>query len=58
MEIGFNNNITAEVKSGLSEGDAVVTAQAAGSGTAATGGAQRNTANRSLLGGAGGPPPF
>lgn len=69
VEIGLNNNVTAEVKSGLSEGDKVVTSQAGSSGAAAgsgstgtrsTGGTSRSGA-QSLLGGggaAGGPPPF
>lgn len=69
VEIGLNNNVTAEVKSGLSEGDKVVTSQSGSSGAAAgsgstgtrsTGGTSRSGA-QSLLGGggaAGGPPPF
>lgn len=69
VEIGLNNNVTAEVKSGLSEGDKVVTSQsgssgaaagAASTGTRSTGGTSRSGA-QSLLGGggaAGGPPPF
>lgn len=66
VEIGLNNNVTAEVKSGLAEGDRVVTSQAgsasvsAGTGTRSAGSSGR-TATQSLLGGggaAGGPPPF
>ena len=60
ITIGLNNKITAEVTSGLGEGDLVVasgtTAVAAG-----TGSGQRSSTRNLLSGGgagAGGPPPF
>lgn len=67
VEVGLNNNVTAEIKSGLDEGDRVVTSQSGGTArtaslatTASATGTQR-TGTQSLLGGAGGagsPPPF
>ena len=58
IEVGLNNNVSAEVKSGLAEGDQVVTTSAStASGTASSTRSGQASANRSLLGG-GGPPPF
>jgi membrane fusion protein, macrolide-specific efflux system len=57
VEIGLNNNVTAEVTSGLSEGDRVVTTQAGASGASAgTGSNGGNRRSGTLLGGGGGPP--
>jgi macrolide-specific efflux system membrane fusion protein len=67
IEVGLNNKVTAEIKSGLSEGDKVVTSTRSGSTTsaaAATTSTTTGTQSRNLLsggpsgGGAGGPPPF
>ena len=56
VEIGLNNNVTAEVKSGLDEGDLVV---ATASVAASSSGSRTSTTSRNLLsGGAGGRPPF
>ena len=64
VEIGLNNNITAEIKSGLAEGDLVVTsgtvsASSSASAASTTGGTTaRSTTSSSLFGGApGGAPP-
>ena len=57
VEVGLNNNVSAEVTSGLSEGDLVVTTgTSTTSGKSSTASGQAS-ASRSLLGG-GGPPPF
>jgi len=58
ITVGLNNKITAEVTSGLAEGDLVV-ASGTTAAAAGTGSGQRST-TRNLLsgGGAGGPPPF
>lgn len=53
VSIGLNNNVTAEVLTGLAEGDLVVNATAAASTTTRSGNAQG--ANRNILAG-GGPP--
>lgn len=53
VTIGLNNNVTAEVLSGLQEGDLVVNATAAAATTTRSGNAQG--ANRNILAG-GGPP--
>lgn len=56
ITVGLNNNVTAEVTSGLDEGDLVVSSVAAASGTS-----QRSSTRNILTGGgpvAGGPPPF
>ena len=56
VEIGLNNNVTAEVKSGLDEGDLVV---ATASVAASSSGSRTSTTSRNLLsGGAGGRPLF
>lgn len=58
VEVGLNNNVSAEVKSGLAEGDQVVTTSTSTASETASGARSGSTnANRSLLGG-GGPPPF
>ena len=59
VEVGLNNNVSAEVKSGLAEGDLVVTTSTSGKSgaTGTTSSGQAASASRSLLGG-GGPPPF
>ncbi len=59
VEVGLNNNVSAEVKSGLAEGDLVVTTSTSGKSgaTGTTSSGQATSASRSLLGG-GGPPPF
>ena len=59
VEVGLNNNVSAEVKSGLAEGDLVVTASTSSTSgaTGTTSSGQAASASRSLLGG-GGPPPF
>lgn len=58
IEVGLNNNVSAEVKSGLNEGDLIVTS---GKSTTTVAGRSDSSgqasASRSLLGG-GGPPPF
>lgn len=54
VTIGLNNNVTAEVLSGLKEGDLVVNATAASTTTPRSGNAQGG-ANRNILAG-GGPP--
>lgn len=54
VTIGLNNNVTAEVLSGLKEGDLVVNATAAAASTTRSGNAQGG-ANRNILAG-GGPP--
>ncbi len=54
VTIGLNNNVTAEVLSGLKEGDLVVNATAASTTTTRSGNAQGG-ANRNILAG-GGPP--
>jgi macrolide-specific efflux system membrane fusion protein len=65
IEVGLNNNVTAEIKSGLSEGDKVVTStrsSATTSAAATTTTTSSGTQSRNLLSGggpgAGGPPPF
>ena len=68
VEVGLNNNVTAEIKSGLSEGDRVVvskssSATASTEATTSSGSSSRSgSSTRSLLSGggpgAGGPPPF
>ncbi|RYH04933.1 MAG: efflux RND transporter periplasmic adaptor subunit [Alphaproteobacteria bacterium] len=60
IKVGLNNKVTAEVTSGLNEGDLVV-ASAAAAAAAASGTGQRSSTRNILSGGgagAGGPPPF
>jgi len=69
IEVGLNNKVNVEIKSGLSEGDRVVTSTRSGgtgSGSATTTTQSSGTQSRNLLSGgpggggmgAGGPPPF
>jgi macrolide-specific efflux system membrane fusion protein len=57
VEIGLNNKVVAEVKSGLSEGDLLIDAAAARS-TGAPGSPAGLGSSRSLLTGGGGAPPM
>jgi len=54
IKVGLNNKVTAEVTSGLNEGDLVVASAAAAAAASGTG---QRSGTRNLLGG-GGPPPF
>lgn len=67
IEVGLNNKVNVEIKSGLSEGDKVVTTakSASSTSTAMSSTSGTGTQSRNLLsggppagGGAGGPPPF